>query len=187
MVVVPVRQILDGSSVLSGRLSGAAAWSRFQPLVMSAPTGSLIVFDFADITVVTPSYFLAGIWPAWETPLGETEIFPSVANLPVDSVDDIELVLRDKGTALWQVTLVDGEPREATRLGPLEDPLRLTLDLVVALEEATPSDLFERDRKIGLTAWSNRLNALYQHRLIRRRKEGRRMIYAATWKEHLDG
>ncbi|MEO5927659.1 MAG: hypothetical protein ABIO72_03070 [Patescibacteria group bacterium] len=69
--------------------------------------------------------------------------------------------------------------RQVVRLVPRE----LVLERVVELGTATAADLSSNAQQIGLTAWSNRLAALFDLRLVRKRKDGRRLHYAPAWKE----
>jgi hypothetical protein len=181
-----VVQVVD-RPVLAGRLAGEGD----RPLLVAAarqvPGGSLLVLDLAGVEVISASYFSAALWPLWS--LNEPEVYPLLANVPANGVDDILLVLKDQNAAVWRASSSSASPRGPAPelLGMLEPPLQTTLRFVLEKGEATAADLLESDRTIGVTAWSNRLAALYQIRILRRRKDGRRLIYAPSWKEQHDG
>lgn len=174
--------------VLAGRLSGEADRASLEAAARRAPAGSLLVLDLIGVEVISSSYFAVALWPLWS--IQDLEASPILANIPEDGVDDILLVLKDQNAAVWRSsTEPHGElVAEVPELfGALDAPLQTTLRLVVAKGEVTAADLMEADRTIGMTAWSNRLAALSQLRLLSKRKDGRRLIYAATWKERIDG
>jgi hypothetical protein len=123
---------------------------------------------------LSSSYFDAAIWPLWTS----GELFPVLARVPRAAVDDIEILLKANGGAVW--SLGKGTP---SCLGVLDPSLATTLGRVIEKGELAAGDLLDVDPSIGATAWSNRLAALHQLRLVRRRKDGRRLIYVAAWKE----
>ncbi|MBA2540165.1 MAG: helix-turn-helix transcriptional regulator [Deltaproteobacteria bacterium] len=132
-----------------------------------------VVVDCSGVEVMSSSYFDAAVWPLWSA----SELFPILSKVPPAALDDIELVLKANSGAVWH--LAKGEPR---LLGQLDPSLVKTLDEVAKRGEVSAGDLAEVDRAIGPTAWSNRLAALYQLRLVRRKKDGRRLNYIVSWR-----
>jgi len=164
---------------LAGRMPGKTDYPRIEQAARAAASGhGQVLLDLAEIEVLSSSYFDAGLWPLWrELP----ELYPSLVRVPRAALDDIEMVLHPSGAAIW---LFKNEADQSPGLlGAIDPALKVTLDRVTKLGELTAADLVDVDRKIGLTAWSNRLAALHQLRLVRRRKDGRRLVYMPAWKE----
>jgi hypothetical protein len=168
-----------GRQVLAGRVAGQTDYPQLEQAARAAasPDGRVLL-DLAGIEVLSSSYFDAALWPLWSlTP----ELYPGLVRVPQAAVDDMELVLRANQAAVWSFkTEADRRPR---LLGVIDPALRLTLDRVAEHGELTAGDLVEAKGSIGATAWSNRLASLHQLRLVRRRKDGRRLIYLLAWKE----
>jgi hypothetical protein len=163
--------------VLAGRASGQADQPKLAAAATAAAIDGRVRLDFTGVEVLSSSYFDAAIWPLWTA---TAELYPALAKVPPSAIDDIEIVLKANGAALWWFA---DDSRPPAPLGPLDAQLRTTLDHVMAKGEATAGDLLEVDRSIGATAWSNRLAALHQIRLLKRRKDGRRLLYSPAWKE----
>ncbi|MDI3290720.1 hypothetical protein QHF83_45830 [Polyangium sp. 15x6] len=184
MPLLSVVQVV-GRTILAGRLAGQGDCPLLVAAARQVPGGSPFVLDLAGVEVISASYFSAALWPLWS--LNEPEVYPVLANIPADGVDDILLVLKDQNAAVWRERSALPRGHAPELLGTLDPPLKTTLQFVLEKGEATAADLFESDRTIGVTAWSNRLAALYQIRILRRRKDGRRLIYAPSWKEQYHG
>src|ERR1700733_183361 len=160
-------------SVLAGRATGAADKLKIEKAARSAMNDGRVLVDCSGIEVMSSSYFDAAVWPLWTIP----EMFPVLTKVPPTVVDDIEIVLKANGGAVWSFT--KGEPRI---IGPLDQFLTRTVNEIVRRGEVSASDLIDVDRAIGATAWSNRLATLYHLRLVRRKKDGRRLNYVPAWK-----
>src|SRR5207244_1765445 len=98
-------------------------------------------------------------------------------------VDDVRLAVEASNATIWTVRWTKGTVDEPKVLGKLDEFDRQALNVAVAEGQTDASDLFARNRSIGLTAWSTRLGTLHQKGLLRRRKDGRRMTYAPPWKD----
>src|SRR6478609_1442897 len=74
---------------------------------------------------------------------------------------------------------------EGTVVGHLDPALRATLSAVTKRATATAPLLHNEhpNEKITVTAWNNRLNDLYQLRLVRRVRAGRTWEYHSLAKE----
>lgn len=172
---ISIAEVVD-RQVLAGRAQGLRDFPRIEAAVGDATEhDDRVVLSFIGMEVITSSYFQAAVWPLWSR---QPEVFPTLADLSRATLDDIELVLRAHSAAIWVK-----QDREPTLHGVLDPQLMATLEGVLRIPSASASDLLEVDRSIGATAWSNRLAALHQLRLVRRRKNGRRLVYAAPWKE----
>ncbi|MCC7536890.1 MAG: helix-turn-helix transcriptional regulator [Deltaproteobacteria bacterium] len=171
--VILVTRLL-GRTVLAGRAAGQADKHKLETAALAAVIDGRVAFDLGGVEALSSSYFDAAIWPLWKS----HEVFPSLSNVPPVAVDDIKIVLAASGGAVWCTG-----PGKPQLLGELDPSLATTLDRIVRVGELSASDLLELDRRIGATAWSNRLASLYELRLVRRRKDGRRLLYRPAWKE----
>lgn len=160
--------------ILAGRPHGTADRTKIEKAARAVAQDGRLTIDFTGVQVLSSSYFDAALWPLWMS----EDFFPVLSKVPSTAVDDIEIVLKANGGALW--CFAKGEPRI---LGMLDPTLMRTVEEVVKRGEVVAGDLLSIDHKIGATAWSNRLAALYSLRLVRRKKDGRRMNYVAAWKE----
>ncbi len=164
--------------VLAGRLAGQADHPKVQRAVATGATeDGRVTLDFTGVGVLSSSYFDAAFWPLWSA---LPEVYPTLARVPQAALDDIEIVLRANSSGVWCFKKNADRP---DLLGAVDPALKGTLGRVVELGELTAADLIDTDRSIGVTAWSNRLAALHQMRLVRRRKDGRRVVYMPAWKE----
>lgn len=160
-------------TVLAGRIPGTADKSKIERAAIAAAVDGRVAIDCSRIEVMSSSYFDAAVWPLWSI----ADFFPVLTKVPANVLDDIEIVLKANGGAVW--SLSKGEPRVVGALDPI---LERTMQEIVKREEVSAGELAELDRAIGATAWSNRLAALYNLRLVRRSKDGRRLNYVASWK-----
>jgi hypothetical protein len=177
---IGIRALVQGDT-LAGRLAGQALRPMLEEQLRGA-ADSLLVLDFRGVELVTSSYFVgafAWLWTSFD--LVDRDIFPVLANLGEDSLDDVELALRE----MRLKTLVGAFSEEG--LGDVR-PLNLdqveaeTYYLVERLGEAGAGDLFRLDTRIQVTAWNNRLAALFNYRLLRRRKDRRQFLYSVAWR-----
>lgn len=166
-----------GRRVLAGRTNGEIDRLRLDELVRRTRSGDVVVLDVGDVESMSSSYFSAALWPIWHR---EPEVFPILANISQDWAEDVQLVLRDRDFAAWHARW-DSGLHAPTIIGELDSSLHATINHLIQKGEATAGDLLGLENGIGVTAWSNRLATLYQQRLVRRRKDGRRLIYAASW------
>ncbi len=159
--------------VLAGRMQGTSDKAKIEKAARAAAVDGRVAIDCSGIEVMTSSYFDAAVWPLWSI----ADFFPMLVKVPTTVIDDIEIVLKANSGAAWHVT--KGEPRI---IGALDPTLDRTVQEVVKRGEVAAGDLLDVDRAIGPTAWSNRLASLYNLRLVRRKKDGRRLNYVAAWK-----
>jgi hypothetical protein len=160
-------------NVLAGRMQGATDKGKIEKVARAAAVDGRIAIDCSGIEVMSSSYFDAAVWPLWSLP----DLFPVLTKVPATVIDDIEIVLKANGGAVW--CFIKTEPRI---VGTLDPTLDRTVQEIVKRGEVSAGDLLDLDRAIGPTAWSNRLASLYTLRLVRRKKDGRRLNYVAAWK-----
>lgn len=178
MTLIPLRDLL-GPSPLAGRIHGERDLSKIED-ALRAGESDVVILDFDKVELITSSYFLAAFWPLWGDRGGQ-EWFPILANVGEQVLEDIVLPVRQGRGAIWTATWSAGSLREPRVEGDLETELRLTLRLALEQGEVTASSLHEQDASVGKTAWNNRLADLHRLRLLRRRKEGRQLIYVVPW------
>lgn len=168
---------VTGRQILAGRTNGEVDRLRLEGVTRRSRSGDVVVLDLGNVEAMTSSYFSAALWPIWHR---DPEVFPILANISLDCADDIELVLRDRDSAAWHAHW-DSGLQASKIIGALDTSLHATVNHLIQKGEATAGDLLGLENGIGVTAWSNRLAVLYQQRLLRRRKDGRRLIYAPSW------
>lgn len=165
--------------VLASRRKG----ERLRELVEAeAGVAPLVVLDFEDADIVTPSFFLGAVWPLWER--AHVEQCPVVANLPPSSVDDLDLVTKLKRTPMWTGRYAAGRFSKPELLGELEMASQdaAILEQIFQRGAVSAAELVDLVGEMGLTGWNNRLAALWQKKLLSRRKVGRTYLYSVPWK-----
>jgi hypothetical protein len=179
ITTLPLAQLLRRGEVLAGRGQAYADYPKIEKAIRSSvrEDGRILV-DLSGIQIVSSSYFDAALWPLWSaTP----ELYPALTKVAAVAMDDIELVLRAHAAAVWSFS--SERDRHPKMLGTLDPVLKVTLGRVVEAGEVSAADLVSADASIGATGWSNRLAALHDLRLVRRRKAGRSLIYMPAWKD----
>lgn len=105
----------------------------------------------------------------------------TVANLPVDVVEELGEVCESQGVPLYETVTWDDIGVRAVRLyGPVERALWDTLTAVAAAGPTSATDLHKTQRRVAIsvTGWNNRLAELFRARLIKRDRNGRQLVYA---------
>lgn len=173
---------IGGSDVLAGRLAGEAARPFFQQELGRGSESGVVVLDFREVHLATSSYFLGAFDWLWTSPgVRARDLFPVLANVNSETEDEVRLALKARG---FRALFGTFGPLGLSEVAPfnLDHDAAETYALISRLEEATATDLFRLDPQIQPTGWSNRLALLYEHRLLRRRKQGRQLFYALSWR-----
>ncbi len=173
---------LLGRPPLAGRRPGEAALPILESAVAKLAPGTTVLLDLAGTELLTASYFSAGILPLWfAPPVLKQDLFPVLCNPTEFTVDEIREALQGTTTPM---VLLFGQASRIERWEPLnlDGPSEQTLSRVTELGTCTAADLSQRERGIRATAWSNRLAALHQVRILRRWKKGRQLVYAPCWR-----
>ncbi len=147
---------------LQGRPLGRKHFARLCELLSEAPTGEVVLLDFAKVDLVTGSWVDAALVPLFRWAADErNDVFPILCNASPNWLDDLALV------AEWthQVYLVaegSGQPERATLVGSLDFAQRRTLEALLELHEGTGASLERQRPEEGVkpTAWNNRLRDL---------------------------
>jgi hypothetical protein len=173
---------LSGRGVLAGALAGQALRPLVEEEIRRAPLGAAVVLDFANVELVTSSFFLAAFAWLWTSiEVERLELYPVLASVPEDSKEDIEIALEARRLRVLTGEFSAGQLRNVDPLG-LDLVEEDTYRRVAESEETTAGDLFRAAPKIQSSAWSNRLAQLFSYRLLRRRKQGRELFYSLVWR-----
>ncbi len=170
------------SELLAGKLSGDQARPEFEKQAQEIRVGSVVLLDLSQVELLTGSYYLSALRPVFWEPVGvERDLYPIFYQANVDTEEDILLALRATGVP---GLFADGsEESLVVSAKNMDGQARETFDLVVERGMATAGDLFKSgDSKIRKTGWSNRLALLHQHRILRRWKQGRELVYGPCWR-----
>lgn len=173
---------VTGRKLLAGTAAGQGARPLLEELAARTPAETLLVLDFAQVDLATSSYFLAAfgwIWTSAATK--DRDLFPVLANANQETKDEIDVALQRKGFRALFASYTAGQLAEVQPFN-LDRADEETYRLIDSLGEVTASDLFRADPRIQPTGWSNRLALLYGYRLVRRRKQGRQLIYSLSWR-----
>lgn len=171
---------------LRGRTGGRKDFSRICTALSKLPPGEPVVLDFQDVEVVTASWVNSALVPLIQWAANEqTDLYPLMANLSLDDLDEFRLVAERSGQCFLVV-----EPGRAIKtadlVGTLDAKQLETLESVIAKPGVTGAKLASHETKA--TAWNNRLKDLFMRRLLRREKRGREHTYWPLVEEvNLDG
>ena len=172
---------LAGISVLSGATRGQQFLSKLISTARRAGQPEPLFLDFAGIDLMTSSFFRAGLLPFRNYCVEKLGLYPVLANISEDTLDEIDLVLAPIRDAVILCRLNAKERvSEARIFGILDEKQRLTFEAVVEAKEADAGILKHRFRKsdeIGITGWNNRLAALVAKGLLIETPKGRGKVY----------
>lgn len=169
-----------GNNVLAGIKKGEMDLVALAADLDMAQADELVEVDLSGVHVLTGSYFNAGILPLWDR-ARDKGCFPVLRGVSDTPRADIEIVLNGRNRAIWATPATDRFD-DAAALGPVDSGLQAILDRARSGAVSAVS-LYEGDRSIGATAWSNRLAQLHGDLLLRRTKEGRKFLYTVPWAE----
>lgn len=167
---------------LAGRKSGEIVKVRLEAEVEKTPEASTLLFDFSDVGIMTSSFFVVCIWPVvTSATISNRDLFPVLFNVNTDVREDIRIALE----AIRKPALLGQGDRASVvnfETFNLDESLEQILAVADRLEKVTAAELYSIRGEVGATAWSNRLAFLYQHRMLRRAKAGRQMVYSLPWR-----
>jgi len=172
---------LAGTSVLSGAPRGQQFLSKLISTARRSTQPEPLFLDFAGIELMTSSFFRAGILPFRAYCVEKLNLYPVLANISEDTMDEIDLVLAPIRDAVILCRLDAKKRVSGARIfGVLDEKQRLTFEAVVEAKEADAGILRHRFRKsdeIGITGWNNRLAALVAKGLLIETPKGRGKLY----------
>jgi hypothetical protein len=168
-------------TVLAGRRPGEADRKRILRELRTGPGGAVVVLNLKRVEVLSSSYFLACLWPLWRPGHGAAgEFYPIFANANDTITDELSFVLEHCAGLVWHWEDVDSAS-SASLLGSPDSYDTAVFKLLLKRGLLTARELHEQDPSIGITAWSTRLGQHHQNRLVRRRKDGKQMLYSLPW------
>lgn len=170
-----------GLEVLSGQPRGQLLFSKLIGVVRPQDEPTPIVLNFKGVDVATSSFLRAGILAFRDhcVRMG-LNLFPVLANINDDIVDDLKVMLEQRGDAFVVCnTDDDGQVSSVRVVGSLDEKQRLTLEAVIREGETDAATLKETHRaeEIGTTGWNNRLSSLAEKGLVVEVKRGRGKLY----------
>jgi hypothetical protein len=172
---------LSGTTVLSGALRGQQFLAKLIASVSRSKHPQPLFLDFGGIDLMTSSFFRAGILPFRGFCVDKLNLYPVLANVQEDTLDEIDLVLEPIRDAVI-LCFLDAKKKvsDARIFGILDEKQRITFEAVVKAKEADAGVLKHRFRKseeIGITGWNNRLAALVAKGLLIETQKGRGKLY----------
>jgi hypothetical protein len=172
---------LAGASILSGAPKGQLFFAKLVSSVTPTEEPSRLFLDFQGIDLMTSSFFRSAILPFRDYCVDKLNLYPVLANVSPDTLDEIDVVLKPIRDAVFLCRLDSRRRVESARVfGVLDEKQQLTLNAVLDAKEADASILKHRFRKkddIGITGWNNRLAALVGKGLLIETQKGRVKLY----------
>lgn len=168
------------------------------------PHGEMVVLDLDGVAAVNGSYLrLTALWlftcgqlfastvvervtPRHEADPRPYDIYVCATGMNHDVKAEIVEFFRPRGLPLLSGNKMRNDLiTEGAVLGHLDPALRATLNAVIKGVKVTAPLLHSEhpNEKITVTAWNNRLNDLYELRLVRKVRAGRTWEYHALAKE----
>lgn len=156
----------DAQPILAGRLDGKRALARTLESLPNITTPTLVILDFKGVELATSSFLdEAAIRCRDHLRLGRSPAYLMVANLNTQIEEELHDLLVRSSDAMVSCTMSgNGHTENKKMLGSLEPKLNETLELVKQKGGASAVQLHEEadetEKKIGPTAWNNRLSSL---------------------------
>jgi hypothetical protein len=177
---VLIRNLVERPSPLAGAALGRFVFGKLVEVCKLPDKPEICFLDFEGIELATASFLRESILEfrdyARKT---KSKLYPVVANASDDTIDEMYVLMADKGDAMISVILPStGMITSCNVVGRLEDRQRQTLELVMQIEEAgkiaDTSLLYEMRPDDGVqTLWNNRLAALVEKSLLLEFTDGR--------------
>lgn len=177
---VLIRNLVERPSPLAGAALGRFVFGKLVEACNLPDKPEICFLDFAGIDLATASFLRESILEfrdyARKT---KSKLYPVIANASDDTIDEMYVLMADKGDAMISVILPStGKLTSCNVVGRLEDRQRQTLELVMQIEEvgkiADTSLLYEMRPDDGVqTLWNNRLAALVEKSLLLEFVDGR--------------
>lgn len=165
---------------LQGKSAGRKHFASICGMLNSTSAQESVFVDFGGVESVNGSWINMAIGPLFRWAAeSQNDLFPILCSFPDKDFDELELV-GQVNQQCYPIAPDTSDPiHSIVVVGPLEESLRGTLELLSSLKHATGAELARQlpAANIQPTAWNNRLKDLYDKRLLRRRKEGRQQIY----------
>ncbi|MEQ9795603.1 hypothetical protein [Parvibaculum sp.] len=162
----------DAQPILAGRLDGKRSFARTLEILPTITAPTLVVLDFNGVELATSSFLDEAVIRCRDhLRLGRSPAYLMVANLNAQIEEELSDLLVRANDALVSCTISgNGHIDDKKMLGALEPKLNETLELVKQKGAASAVQLHdeagESEKKIGPTAWNNRLSSLAAKGLV---------------------
>jgi hypothetical protein len=168
--------------VLSGLPRGQALLGKLIAAARPQEEPTPLFLDFKGVNVATSSFLRSGILGFRDHCIRMgLNLYPILANLNDEIIDDLKVVLEQRGDAFVVCSLSDNGRVSSVRVvGSLDEKQRLTLEAVIKEGETDAASLKEQHEEtesIGTTGWNNRLTSLAEKGLVVEVKRGRGKLY----------
>jgi hypothetical protein len=171
----------DKLPVLSGAPRGQVFLGKLISAVRPQEEHTPLFLNFKGVKVATSSFIRSGILAFRDYCMSTgLNLYPVLANLNEEIIDDLKLVLEPRGDAFVVCDLDDGRVSSVRVVGSLDEKQRLTLEAVISEGETDAVSLKEKHEEtesIGTTGWNNRLSSLAEKGLLMEVKRGRGKLY----------
>lgn len=176
--------------VFGATLASANMRDARRRLTNSEPIDSILLFDFAGVLSVTPSYLkgtVLSLLPVQNSSAakgdgvsGAITLYPAICNCSRDVATDVHEFLLGRGFPLLHLTKRRGNRLLAAKLcGSLDGILLKTLQDLSDKGSATAAQLAEdSDERITVNGWNNRLADLHRFGVVTRYRSGKFWVYA---------
>jgi len=177
-----IKELAGNNPVLSGSPRGSLLLSKliFKAQQYEEPT--VVFLDFQGVEVATSSYLRVCVLGFRDHCVKmRLNLFPVVANVNVDIVEELRVALDGRNDALIVCDLNRSGRITASRIiGSLDEKQRRTLEAIAKqgpVDAPTLEKVYKRTEEIGATGWNNRLTALAEKGLLIESRRGRGKEY----------
>lgn len=179
---IRIAELEQGERVLSGMYRGRRLYDRLVSQLPRSVEPLPLFIDFAGVDLATGSYLREGLLELKKYCRNENQkIYPVVANISEDTLQELELALKAYSDAFLVCTLDKrGRVGGVRLLGVLDDKDLKTFQAVVQGKEVDATSLSQRyasEERIGPTGWNNRLAGLVAKGLVMELRRGRAKLY----------
>ncbi len=170
-IIIPILTP-DSQPILAGRLDGKRALARILESLPTITSLTVVVLDFKDADLATSSFLDEAVVRCRDhLRLGRSPAYLMVANLNERIEEELhELLVRSSDALVACTVSAAGTIQNKKLIGSLEPKLNETLELVKQKGGASAVQLHEEadesKKKIGPTAWNNRLSSLAAKGLV---------------------
>lgn len=177
-----ISELEGGDPVLSGMYRGRDLCDKLKSQLPRSVEPMPLFIDFKDVDLATGSYLREGVLGIKKYCRDEgLNIYPVVANISEESLQELELALKAYNDAIFHCTLDSRGRVSSVRLsGVLEDKDLKTFQAVASDKEVDAISLAEKyssQDKIGPTGWNNRLAGLVAKGIVMEIRRGRAKFY----------
>lgn len=167
--------------VLAGAIPGRNLLATLIQNVRPTTEPTPLFLKFDGVEVATSSFLREAVLGVRDYCRNlDTNLYPVIANANDYIIEELKIILEDRGDAIISCNLDDRGVTLASVIGVLEEKQELTLDAVKRLKRADASALmkkFGQHENIKVTGWNNRLAALAAKGILMEVRKGRTKFY----------